>query len=196
MDLNLWSLDKSVSHVKDFSNLYASNPNYYGVDHEGNWTSHVTRDYGSILGSSKVFEDQNILHFNWNIMKKQWSDKTQKYEKFENWGNPFLEYENSNRYLKDRKINTTIPDYIINRPIRMHSMGQVSYNVSPIVGANYGVIRNISLRVTKSNRGNFVGDRKSTRLNSSHVRISYAVFCLKKKTAGDRRGRRPPRRRA
>src|SRR5437870_8289521 len=27
-----------------------------------------------------------------------------------------------------------------------------------------------------------VGDRKSTRLNSSHVAISYAVFCLKKKT--------------
>src|SRR3989442_6219958 len=27
-------------------------------------------------------------------------------------------------------------------------------------------------------------DRKSTRLNSSHVRISYAVFCLKKKTSG------------
>src|SRR5690349_22990260 len=26
------------------------------------------------------------------------------------------------------------------------------------------------------------GDRKSTRLNSSHVEISYAVFCLKKKT--------------
>src|SRR3712207_8620207 len=25
------------------------------------------------------------------------------------------------------------------------------------------------------------GDRKSTRLNSSHVNISYAVFCLKKK---------------
>src|SRR5690625_7005033 len=27
----------------------------------------------------------------------------------------------------------------------------------------------------------FTGDRKSTRLNSSHVAISYAVFCLKKK---------------
>src|SRR5690625_6356146 len=26
-----------------------------------------------------------------------------------------------------------------------------------------------------------MGDRKSTRLNSSHVAISYAVFCLKKK---------------
>src|SRR5439155_26248071 len=28
-----------------------------------------------------------------------------------------------------------------------------------------------------------VEDRKSTRLNSSHVAISYAVFCLKKKTS-------------
>src|SRR5438045_3306311 len=27
----------------------------------------------------------------------------------------------------------------------------------------------------------FLGDRKSTRLNSSHLGISYAVFCLKKK---------------
>src|SRR5690606_39905581 len=27
----------------------------------------------------------------------------------------------------------------------------------------------------------FIIDRKSTRLNSSHVKISYAVFCLKKK---------------
>src|SRR5690606_39408723 len=31
-------------------------------------------------------------------------------------------------------------------------------------------------------------DRKSTRLNSSHVKISYAVFCLKKKTYDERRG--------
>src|SRR5690625_5915886 len=30
-------------------------------------------------------------------------------------------------------------------------------------------------------RGTWAGDRKSTRLNSSHVAISYAVFCLKKK---------------
>src|SRR5947209_15148122 len=33
--------------------------------------------------------------------------------------------------------------------------------------------RNVSLDVP--------GDRKSTRLNSSHANISYAVFCLKKK---------------
>src|SRR5690554_7678246 len=30
-------------------------------------------------------------------------------------------------------------------------------------------------------QGTIYPDRKSTRLNSSHVRISYAVFCLKKK---------------
>src|SRR5258708_24771591 len=30
------------------------------------------------------------------------------------------------------------------------------------------------------------GDRKSTRLNSSHQIISYAVFCLKKKTTSKR----------
>src|SRR3712207_8479907 len=31
-------------------------------------------------------------------------------------------------------------------------------------------------------RQTLVGDRKSTRLNSSHANISYAVFCLKQKT--------------
>src|SRR3982750_601988 len=31
-------------------------------------------------------------------------------------------------------------------------------------------------------------DRKSTRLNSSHSQISYAVFCLKKKRTRPRRG--------
>src|SRR3712207_8790224 len=32
-----------------------------------------------------------------------------------------------------------------------------------------------------SQRRHGIGDRKSTRLNSSHANISYAVFCLKKK---------------
>src|SRR6202022_2306882 len=42
------------------------------------------------------------------------------------------------------------------------------------------------------------GDRKSTRLNSSHANISYAVFCLKKKKAARtaRAARRPLRARA
>src|SRR5699024_12033972 len=32
-----------------------------------------------------------------------------------------------------------------------------------------------------------IADRKSTRLNSSHVSISYAVFCLKKKKCSEER---------
>src|SRR5437667_12665775 len=36
-------------------------------------------------------------------------------------------------------------------------------------------------RYRPSRRSGDVRDRKSTRLNSSHITISYAVFCLKKK---------------
>src|SRR3712207_7832358 len=39
-------------------------------------------------------------------------------------------------------------------------------------GALFGIVLGIAA---------LVGDRKSTRLNSSHANISYAVFCLKKK---------------
>src|SRR5207249_6030283 len=41
------------------------------------------------------------------------------------------------------------------------------------------VVPNAIVTVTSNDTG--VRDRKSTRLNSSHVSISYAVFCLKKK---------------
>src|SRR5688572_32800773 len=40
-------------------------------------------------------------------------------------------------------------------------------------------------------RCGLVRDRKSTRLNSSHSQISYAVFCLKKKSNGCRQRLRP-----
>src|SRR2546427_11015562 len=39
-----------------------------------------------------------------------------------------------------------------------------------LAGAGFGIVLAATL-----------GDRKSTRLNSSHSQISYAVFCLKKK---------------
>src|SRR5690625_6612775 len=51
-----------------------------------------------------------------------------------------------------------------------------------------GDIRSVDATFTKLTHGDLreldidqAGDRKSTRLNSSHVAISYAVFCLKKK---------------
>src|SRR5690606_41455953 len=41
-------------------------------------------------------------------------------------------------------------------------------------------LSSIPLRLSRSEEQDLL-DRKSTRLNSSHVKISYAVFCLKKK---------------
>src|SRR5690349_23678935 len=42
-------------------------------------------------------------------------------------------------------------------------------------------LRNRSFEMLESTLERIRPDRKSTRLNSSHVEISYAVFCLKKK---------------
>src|SRR3712207_7583928 len=42
-------------------------------------------------------------------------------------------------------------------------------------------VSEVEYRRLRLERVVLVGDRKSTRLNSSHANISYAVFCLKKK---------------
>src|SRR5688572_32122727 len=46
-----------------------------------------------------------------------------------------------------------------------------------------GVEQGQHLRVGHAPGESHIVDRKSTRLNSSHSQISYAVFCLKKKTS-------------
>src|SRR5258708_21976303 len=45
-----------------------------------------------------------------------------------------------------------------------------------------GSVQFLELTALTSGQEFVAGDRKSTRLNSSHQIISYAVFCLKKKT--------------
>src|SRR2546430_10418791 len=42
--------------------------------------------------------------------------------------------------------------------------------------------RPVRMKTPEFERNGRIRDRKSTRLNSSHSQISYAVFCLKKKT--------------
>src|SRR5690349_22914457 len=58
-----------------------------------------------------------------------------------------------------------------------------SLNASRPEGCSVGAVRASSseARPTRKNFWTVTSDRKSTRLNSSHVEISYAVFCLKKK---------------
>src|SRR3712207_7339957 len=54
------------------------------------------------------------------------------------------------------------------------------------------VLRDISERKHVEDAQRFLADRKSTRLNSSHANISYAVFCLKKKHYSTRRANISP----
>src|SRR5437868_8935395 len=51
----------------------------------------------------------------------------------------------------------------------------------PLIGAGCSWHYHKILPATSFPRSAWERDRKSTRLNSSHVSISYAVFCLKKK---------------
>src|SRR2546422_1232150 len=58
-------------------------------------------------------------------------------------------------------------------------------------GLDLGLVLDVLCRSAASSRMLEVRDRKSTRLNSSHGYISYAVFCLKKKKTTEY-GRRAP----
>src|SRR5690625_1373006 len=57
------------------------------------------------------------------------------------------------------------------RPVMLLFSKKAGFSIGIDLGVNYilGILTDLE------------GDRKSTRLNSSHVAISYAVFCLKKK---------------
>src|SRR3712207_8543304 len=64
---------------------------------------------------------------------------------------------------------------------RSCSRAQIAQYAQLLVGRRLGgveVFRHLQLPPRRLARS----DRKSTRLNSSHANISYAVFCLKKKT--------------
>src|SRR2546428_7466640 len=57
------------------------------------------------------------------------------------------------------------------------------HDALPICGSWIGCVRSCPEAIGSRRcwRRLYVSDRKSTRLNSSHDQISYAVFCLKKK---------------
>src|SRR5690242_21320695 len=62
---------------------------------------------------------------------------------------------------------------------KMRELVATIRNVESSYGRPIGIL--VDLQGPKLRLGAFEGDRKSTRLNSSHMSISYAVFCLKKK---------------
>src|SRR5690606_40849058 len=103
----------------------------------------------------------------------------------------FLFMELIERLGKIKELNKNVKLFII------HSLNYLAQNpeVSEIeaLGFLLETIEEIVPQIDERNRINIVNqvikyaedpskiDRKSTRLNSSHVKISYAVFCLKTK---------------
>src|SRR5690554_1196470 len=82
-----------------------------------------------------------------------------------------------------RNQNVEIHDYSDIKE-RFIDLSEINFlNVPEIITSEKEIQLRFDLFIEK-NEGALVylEDRKSTRLNSSHVRISYAVFCLKKKT--------------
>src|SRR3712207_7603775 len=57
------------------------------------------------------------------------------------------------------------------------------YLIAAVRIANEFLLQNDLIVYTQGLRTERQEDRKSTRLNSSHANISYAVFCLKKKSS-------------
>src|SRR5690606_41388460 len=73
--------------------------------------------------------------------------------------------------LHGRELTRVVP--IISSLAAQQAIVLISYGFASRFDDGAVTVIGIAERLTK--------DRKSTRLNSSHVKISYAVFCLKKK---------------
>src|SRR3989442_12021351 len=74
-------------------------------------------------------------------------------------------------------LHDALPIYVVHQ-----TAGQVhAAAVDRAGGEPEGVVAHVAQVVRREPADAVELDRKSTRLNSSHVRISYAVFCLKKK---------------
>src|SRR3712207_8420429 len=68
---------------------------------------------------------------------------------------------------------------------RIRALGQKAGLITSWGGGAFGFMRSLALLgpLTVPQIAQMRPDRKSTRLNSSHANISYAVFCLKKKNS-------------
>src|SRR2546430_8483443 len=81
-------------------------------------------------------------------------------------------------------LHDALPIYLVDVRTRQKSDAPIRKRIQNGLGSGVDVDSGSDLR-----------DRKSTRLNSSHSQISYAVFCLKKKNTHTSRSVAPPSRR-
>src|SRR3712207_982387 len=77
-------------------------------------------------------------------------------------------------------VVTEAPGSITGVPGAIAAIGAATF-LGAVAFAGAGGANNLTQSNYIRDKGLGMGDRKSTRLNSSHANISYAVFCLKKK---------------
>ena len=88
-------------------------------------------------------------------------------------------------FLARHGYRHTIPPHMVNYRANLWALKEVGVSKIIAVAAVGGITSNMqpeAIVIPDQIIDYTYGDRKSTRLNSSHRCISYAVFCLKKKT--------------
>src|SRR5690625_909758 len=93
----------------------------------------------------------------------------------------FIDAENAIDPVYAKNLGVNIDDLILSQP----DSGEQALDIVDVLvrsgAVDLIVVDSVAALVPKAELEGEMGDRKSTRLNSSHVAISYAVFCLKKK---------------
>src|SRR5690606_40737542 len=96
-----------------------------------------------------------------------------------NWSK--LQFCRYQEYRMDRY--TAVHSFVLVAEAGSFAAAALKEGVTPVVmGRRLDALeRHLGVKLMHRSTRGLALDRKSTRLNSSHVKISYAVFCLKKK---------------
>lgn len=170
----------ALKYFTDAAKPYIRNPNYYGLDVNGYWTSNCVRrdpeDYrfAGLTGSTSEAYI-STLNFNWNIMRRMFDTENMYYDKMAKYDaiNDPEPWRLDGCYFQDsdgdfHKVSvldandkdcacSDLPHAILNKPLKMNNMARAAYYISPIVGSNFGRIQNVVVSSERTNVGNFVG---------------------------------------
>src|SRR5690554_7335817 len=158
------TLTRKVEEFKPINdnkvNMYVCGPTVYSDIHIGNARPviffDVFKNYLQYLNYD-VYYVSNITDIDDKIIEEAKKLEILEHELTEKYTDAFIKATN--------KVNSNLPDLM---PKATEYIDNIIAYVEDLIEKDYAYVTNS-------------GDRKSTRLNSSHVRISYAVFCLKKK---------------
>src|SRR5690554_7205304 len=95
------------------------------------------------------------------------------------WNWPISSNTLEMEWLQQKDVQQQLPSNL--QLAELHNIFSTDFERQTWLYEHEKTIIEVAIDHGKVIAGQYSQDRKSTRLNSSHVRISYAVFCLKKK---------------